>query len=364
MCCIYLKAFPEHGCVNPNTGNSKDPNIQSSTESGEKVLSSYIKDKKVLYISTKNLDYIRVVQELRLLSENAAGYDVIGSYSKNYFFRILVVYFKMLFVSLKAYDTVFIGFAPQLVIPFWNWKLRHSNVIIDFFISCYDTLCYDRKKVSGSGRAGHILHWLDKSTLDSAELVICDTNAHGKYFSDEFFVSHDKLYTLYLDADTDIYHPLNLQRPEYLKDKYIVLYFGSGLPLQGIDVVLKAMALLKDNEALHFFFIGPIKAKKLKNLKPVSENIEYIEWLPQSKLAKYIDMADLCLAGHFAADIEKARRVIAGKTYIYKAMGKRMILGDNAANRELFAESDKVMFVEMGNAMALAEKISVSSTFR
>ena len=48
---------------------------------------------------------------------------------------------------------------------------------------------------------------------------------------------------------------------------------------------------------------------------------------------------------------------------MYRAMGKKMILGDNAANHELFTESDEVMFVEMGNEMALAEMISVSSTF-
>ena len=38
-------------------------------------------------------------------------------------------------------------------------------------------------------------------------------------------------------------------------------------------------------------------------------------------------------------------------------MGKMMILGDNAANRELFRESDMISFVEMGNEFALVQKI-------
>ena len=46
------------------------------------------------------------------------------------------------------------------------------------------------------------------------------------------------------------------------------------------------------------------------------------DWLPQEKLAEYIDMADLCLAGHFNAAVEKASRTIPGKAYIYQAMGK------------------------------------------
>lgn len=81
------------------------------------------------------------------------------------------------------------------------------------------------------------------------------------------------------------------------------------------------------------------------------------DWLPQEKLAEYIYMADLCLAGHFNAAVEKASRTIPGKAYIYQAMGKRMILGENPANRELYDNDKNVIFVEMGDDRALVEAI-------
>lgn len=69
-------------------------------------------------------------------------------------------------------------------------------------------------------------------------------------------------------------------------------------------------------------------------------------------------MSDLCLAGHFNAHIKKAKRTIPGKAYIYQAMQKRMILGDNAANRELICEDpDSIYYVEMGSADKLATLI-------
>lgn len=71
--------------------------------------------------------------------------------------------------------------------------------------------------------------------------------------------------------------------------------------LHGVEVVLKSMDFLKNKEGLHFFFIGPISAK----------------------------------------------------AYIYHAMGKPMILGDNPANHELFDGDNKVTFVEMGNMLLL-----------
>lgn len=317
----------------------------------------YIKDKKVLFITTKNLDYIRNTQERVLLEEQALSFDVIGSFHKSYLVRVMYVYFRLLVVKASHYNTVFMGFAPQLVLPFWYWKFRKQNVVIDFFISLYDTLCCDRKKIREKSFLGEVLHRIDEITLRKAQAVICDTNAHGVFFHKEFGVEKDKLCTLYLQADKRIYYQRRGDRPENLKDKFIVLYFGSVLPLQGIDIVLKAMKLLKQEKNIYCLFIGPIVNQDWKDLVLEAGNIEHIEWLSQEKLAEYIAMADLCLAGHFCNHIQKAKRTIPGKAYIYQAMGKPMILGDNVANRELFLEDEMTYFVEMGNEVALANAI-------
>ena len=128
---------------------------------------------------------------------------------------------------MSQYDTVMNGFAPQLVLPLWYWKVKK--------------------------------------------------------------------------ADSSVYYSRVVRKPDYLENKYVVLYFGSVLPLHGVEVVLKSMDFLKNKEGLHFFFIEPISAK----------------------------------------------------AYIYHAMGKPMILGDNPANHELFDGDNKVTFVEMGNMLLL-----------
>lgn len=258
-------------------------------------------------------------------------------------------------MKVSQFDLVWIGFAPQLIFPLF-WKFKKKTIIIDFFISLYDTLCYDRKVLRADSLIGKYLYYLDKATLNKADYVICDTNAHGEYFNREFQVSSRKLLTLYLQADTSIFHPRSKERPEYLKNKYVILYFGSVLPLQGIEIVLKAIDLLKTREQLFFFFIGPLNDSLMK-IRPVSENIQYIDWLSQEELAQYISWSDLCLAGHFNKEVEKASRTIPGKAFIYQAMDKKMILGNNPANRELFAQDEKVIFVEMGDEKALAEAI-------
>ena len=309
--------------------------------------------KKVLFITTKNIDYIRNVQEIELLEKSDISFRIIGSKDKSYPVRLLKIYWDLLWHNFREYDVVFIGFAPQLIVPFWYWKFRKQKLVIDFFISLYDTFVFDRKKIKEQSFGGRLLKTIDRITLEKAEYIICDTKAHGDYFAEEFGICRKKVETLYLEADKKIYYPREMKKGEGFP--YTVLYFGSILPLQGVDVVLKAAERLKEEKDIKFVIIGPIEEKYDM---PISNNIEYIQWLTQNELAERIAAADLCLAGHFNNSINKAKRTIPGKAYIYQAMGKPMILGDNEANRELYSENmSGIHYVEMGNPEALVQCI-------
>lgn len=309
-----------------------------------------IRNKRVLYVATKNSDYLRVTQEIRLLRGQGNEVTVIASPSKSYPKRLMYVYRRLLAVNMDDFDLSFIGFAPQLVIPVFGWKLRKKPVVTDFFISVYDTLCFDRKKFRPVSIPGRLARYIDKRTIKAADLVICDTKAHGRYFSDEFACSVKKIRALYLEADSSIYYP----RPAVKNKDFTVLYFGSILPLQGVDVILDAIRILSSESGLRFVVIGPLG----DNLRTGEEITEYIDWLPQEELAEKIASADLCLAGHFNGSIMKAKRTIPGKAYIYRAMEKPMILGDNPANHELFSVEDEgIYFCPMSDPEALARLI-------
>lgn len=312
-----------------------------------------LKGKKVLFITTKNLDYIRNTQEINLLQETAY-LDIIGFFDKNYLKRIIKIYFKLLLLNKSKYDVIFCGFAPQLIVPFWKIKFHNSIFYIDFFISLYDTFVNDRKRVKKGTVFAKILKKIDIMTLKRADRIIVDTKAHGNYFVKELGADAKKIVVLYLEADKTIYFPRTVKKSKIFENKFLVLYFGSILPLQGVNVILDAIEILKDNQKIHFVIIGPVE-KNSANMN--LNNVTFINWLPQSELANYIAQADLCLAGHFEKSIGKARRTIAGKTYIYKAMNKAVVLGDNEANRELFKEGNGNYFVPMSNANALAELI-------
>lgn len=114
----------------------------------------------------------------------------------------------------------------------------------------------------------------------------------------------------------------------------------------------------KDRRYRYYKPIKIGKTEKLNIKRDKYENVEFLGWLQDDRIAKYINSADICLAGHFNLENPRANREIPGKAFIYKAMGQKIILGDSEANREVFKEDNKTIFyVERGNYKKLAEMI-------
>ena len=312
----------------------------------------FVENNNVLFITTKNIDYIRNSQEINILQNKTASLKILGFKDKKYFSRLLKLFIKILFLPFDEFDVIFIGFSPQLILPFWYYRFRKKIVIVDFFISLHDTFVFDRQKVHDKSIVGNFLYYLDRKTLVNATYIVTDCVAHAKFFSSEYSIPINKMGILYLEADTTVYYPRPQVKVPPFYGKYVVNYFGSILNLQGIEIILQAAYILKDNHEILFDIIGPVKKRDYK-----FKNIIFTTWLSQDDLASRIALADLCLAGHFNAEIAKASRTIPGKAFIYEAMGKPMILGDNPANHEQFLEDNRHYFVKMGNAEVLAKKI-------
>lgn len=317
-------------------------------------LENIVDGKRVLFITTHRIDYIRNTQELLILNKHAKSVDILYGKHNNHILSAFKVIPCVWFSSLDKYDVIMVSYMCQMVIPFITSKIKNKTLIVDFFISLYDAMVFDRQKFKKNSVFAKLAYWLDCKSLKYADLVIADTKTHAKYFKSEFKLDDKDIQVLYLDADKKVYHPMHVEKEEKLKKKYLVLYFGTVIPLQGFDIVMDAIKKLVENTNIYFIIIGPVATLYDKVETP---NVTYIDWLSQNELAKYIAMADLCLAGHFNNHIEKANRTIPGKAYIYEAMDKKMILGDSEANHELFKEDNNHRFVMRGSGEELAKKI-------
>ncbi|MGB9872145.1 MAG: glycosyltransferase [Anaerolineae bacterium] len=232
--------------------------------------------------------------------------------------------------------------------------LQRQPIILDAYVSTYDTLCEDRKLFHPRSLPGRLAYWLDQRSCQVAALVITDTQANVHYFARQFGIPEEKFRVVYVGCDESLFYP----RPDISPPSTYceVFYYSSFLPLHGTEVVIHAAALLKNRRDIHFTIGG--KGPGFQSIQQMVRklgltNVDLVGWIPFESLPMYIAKSTICLGGHFST-IPKAARVIATKTFQFIAMRKPTIVGDNPATKELFTSGKQVYAVPMGDPGALA----------
>ena len=281
--------------------------------------------------------------------------------------RLLKTYASLAaqFAKTPHYDLIVVGYTGQIDIFLARAlnSFRRKPIVLDAFISLYDTVVNDRRLASPSSLKARLLWWLDKASCTIADLVLLDTNAHISYFVNEFGIPEKKFARLFVGGDevtkgADILR----NRPRKNLDEerpFTVLYFGTYIPLHGIEYIVEAAALLRERSDIRFIFIG--EGQLLPSIRGLAArrrctNIEFIDhWLSPANLGARIADADLCL-GIFGAT-GKAARVIPCKVFDCMAFGKTILTADTPAARELLKNDETALLVEPGNPHAIAETI-------
>jgi len=253
---------------------------------------------------------------------------------------------------------VFVGFYGYPLLPIVK-LLTRKPIIFDAFLSTYDTLCFDRKWFGPNSIGGQLAYLLDKLALGLADRILVDTYAHADYFAGLYKLPREKLSVMYLGYDDTVFNPGQISLSEIDSREFLVFYYGSFLPLQGIEYIVRSAKLLEHEEEVRFEIVG--RGSTYEEIHRLADslyltNIDFIDWIPYHQLPLAISRASVCLGGHFSS-VGKAKRVIAGKTYQFLAMAKPTIVGDNLANRELFSHKENVYMCRMADEKAIAEAI-------
>lgn len=215
---------------------------------------------------------------------------------------------------------------------------KRERIINDFFISNYDTYVYDRKKISKYNPRAWWKYIQDRINFKCSKYLLSDTHEHFSYWEQLFGKFSGKLFVLPVFADTQIYYP---SKEIVQNDKIKILFFGSFIPLHGIDVILRAFKLLEEKEIVfEANIIGNGQTfsamKRLFDqlgLKNVSMKGDL---LSEDRLADEIRKFDIIL-GIFG-DSKKAFSVVPNKIYQALACKKALITMKSNAIDEFFNE--------------------------
>ncbi len=189
-----------------------------------------------------------------------------------------------------------------------------------------------------------------------ASLVLLDTEEHISLFRQRLDLTVTKFRRIFVGTDEDVFYP---RKSEGKTSQFTVLFYGSMIPLQGVEFIIRAGALLRD-EQIEFRIIGPQASTGFAQARTLADqlkadNIRFQDGVPYETLPDLIAEADICL-GIFGTT-EKAKSVIPNKAFEAIAMAKPLITGDSPAAREVFTSGQNVLLCQMGSPEALADAI-------
>ena len=326
---------------------------------------------RVCYFGTYEKNYSRnktMIEGLRLNGVDVleCHYDIWknkeSKVSLKIFSRIRIVFSYLMscacllvkFFSLKKIDIFIVGypgFFDVFVLKFLTF-FKPKKIIFDAYLSFFDSFVNDRKVVRADGFMAKILWLVDKRACALADMVFLDTDEHIKYFCQEFNLMPEKFIKIPIGGSGKVAILKNSD------NQTNVIFFGKYIPLHGIETIIKAADVLRNEKEIIFNMYGDGQTKKLavdqaKKLKLYC--VKFHGFTPYEKLAEIISRADIGL-GIFGLT-EKAGRVIPNKVYEMMASKIPFISRESKAIREELIDMHHCLFVQPGNPKDLAEKI-------
>ena len=256
----------------------------------------------------------------------------------------------------KGCALIFVAFPGYVVMPL-AWilaKLTRKKIVLDGFMSAYDSMILDRKIYSKYSLQALKYYFLDWISCVLADRILLDADEYIKYYIKTFKIKKSKFRRLLVGSDNKMLYPRQQKKET---DNFLAHFHGTYLPLQGIPYIIKAAKIL-ENEEVEFNLIGrlntygeAIELSRKLNLK----NVNFIDYMPYETLGDYMAKADVCL-GMFGAT-GKAIRCSAFKVVEAIAMARPFITGDTPAMREIFKDRENCLYCRMMDADDLARKI-------
>ncbi len=188
-------------------------------------------------------DYIRSESLLQALG-NCSRIELLVARNRSMGIKRYVETWRALRQLRKAHnpDVYVLGFRGHEM--FWpvRWLTRGKPLVIDALMSPSAALSEENR----AGRLGRliapVMHRLERSILHHANLVLTDTAQHAAFYQTQFGLPKEKVLVVPVgaaeigaasDATEEVTAP---------ETTFSVLFYGSMLPLHGIDIIVSAAA--------------------------------------------------------------------------------------------------------------------------
>lgn len=279
-------------------------------------------------------------------------------------FQLLIAYPALIIRYLRApaHDVVVVPYLGQFdVIFLWPFaKLRGKAVVLDLFISLYDTVVNDRKLARPQSLVARTLMAVETLSCRAADRVLLDTQTHARRIADMFGIDHAKVDAVPVGAEPGAFANVPPRQPHDGPTR--ILFYGQLIPLHGVETILQAALSERGRQYdWHIIGSGQEQPRVEAALAEEAAHVHWDRWVPYADLASAIEHTDVCL-GIFGTS-DKAASVVPNKVYQSLFASRPVITRDSPAIREMFGTPDPALhLVPAADAEALLDAVEALET--
>ncbi len=254
-------------------------------------------------------------------------------------------------------DVYVLGFRGHEIAWLVRWLTRDHPLVFDALMSPWAALAEENKAGFLGQLVAPLVRQVEARALHAAQLVLTDTPAHAAFYRQAFAVPAQKLLCLPVAAIES--YASTRAPPRQSGGTFKVLFYGSFLPLHGVDIILRAAAAVRDLP-LQFDFIGGSRrwrrALRQRCRQLGIERCTHRTWVPLNELLELeLPSASLVLGGPFG-NTPQAARVITTKTCQSLAAARPTVIGQIDDNPG-FCDRVNCLLVPRGDVQALADAL-------
>lgn len=219
-------------------------------------------------------------------------------------------------------------------------------VVLDLFLSAYDTVVEDRALVRPGSLAAWWLQHVDRAACAAADLVLVDTPANAIYVAELTGLPAERFVWLPVH---DPHAAPPAPWPAAAGGVLRVLFFGTGVPLHGLDVLIDAVVRAP---GVQLTLVGGAAAERARAENALGARVQLEPtFVARERLHELLAQSQL-VAGVFGSS-GKAQRVVPFKVVHALAAGRPVVTAETPASCQWLDGSGAVFFAPAGDARAL-----------
>lgn len=316
----------------------------------------------MIYLSGKINGSYRAQNILKTLNDNNAGYIYIPDAIRVKFrFRAIRFLINVLLnvITLPAKCLLIMSSSKLVILPMNNsWycvvdaflaRVFLKDVILEFYISKYDSKVNDRKEVSPNSLMARNYLLQDKIITRLATKIVCLNNSEAKYYS-EYMASYSTKKIIVIPLVVDDVKLVTQKKNDDGLIKYC--WWGTFIPLHGLDKIIKSFAQSDNHRAeLYIFgnsddkcqiYIDLAKSLKVGDKVHFENNFSFMN----KKLPKFLlENTNVVGLGSFG-DSQKAENVLVNKVVDSSCLSIPSLTYFSNGAKEYFTHEESIIFCD------------------